>query len=181
MRITEQQYFELLNRKKRFKKRVEDLTEKKSTEGLTVKSTDNLSEKSAEKPVSRVEKKNKSLGSVLISEHEEQANLIGWCRLNEYRLPGLELIFAIPNGGHRIKIIAKRMKAEGVKAGVLDLCLPVARRGFHGLFIEMKTAQGRPSKAQKWWMERLKAEGYHVEVCKGFDEGRKVLEWYLGE
>ena len=70
-------------------------------------------------------------------------------------------------------------KAMGVKAGVPDLCLPVARDRYHGLYIEMKTESGRISEAQKWWGEKLLEQGYMFEVCHGWKSAVGVLEWYL--
>jgi len=48
------------------------------------------------------------------------------------------LLHHIPNGGLRDKREGARLKASGVIAGVCDLFLPMARRGAHGLYIEMK-------------------------------------------
>ena len=69
----------------------------------------------------------------------------------------------------------------GVKAGVPDLFMPVARGGFHGLFIEMKrSAGGRLSDAQNEWIDRLRAEGYLAEVCAGWEAARETVLEYLG-
>ena len=67
------------------------------------------------------------------SEHAEQVALFKWAEFAAARWPELTLMHAIPNGGHRNKITAARLKAEGVRAGVPDICLPVARGGWHGL------------------------------------------------
>ena len=69
------------------------------------------------------------MSAMLASEHQEQAALFRWAWFAQVKHPALALLYAIPNGGHRHKAVAARMKAEGVKAGVPDLCLPVARGG----------------------------------------------------
>jgi hypothetical protein len=81
-----------------------------------------------------------------MTEHDEQVALSRWVTLLQPRHPELALLHAIPNGGHRHKAVAVRLKAEGVKRGVPDLCLPVPRGGHHGLYLEMKTRQGRKSR-----------------------------------
>jgi hypothetical protein len=43
----------------------------------------------------------------------------------------------------------EKLKAEGVRAGVADLCLPAARRGYHGLYIEMKSEEGVATKSKE--------------------------------
>ena len=84
-----------------------------------------------------------------MTEHDEQAALFQWAELMAAQIPELRLMFAIPNGGHRHIGVARKLKAEGVKPGVPDIFLPVARNKFHGLFIEMKFGRGRLTKEQK--------------------------------
>ena len=66
-----------------------------------------------------------------------------------------------------------------MKRGVPDLCLPVPRGQYHGLYIEMKAETGRTSPEQDWWGERLLGQGYMWEVCHGWQSAVRVLEWYL--
>ncbi len=116
------------------------------------------------------------------TEHQEQSSLIQWANMSEGKYPDLKRLFAIPNGGHRHKATAAKLKAEGVRKGVLDLCLPVARGGYHGLFIEMKRIKGSyPTKDQKEEISELRADGYRAEVCKGWESAKDVLIDYLGE
>lgn len=91
-----------------------------------------------------------------------------------------DLLFAVPNGGRRSKAAAGRLKAEGLKAGVWDLMMPLARGGHHGLWIEMKSSTGSLSDTQKKWGARMRLAGYRTEVCRSCDEAWSVIENYLG-
>ena len=73
------------------------------------------------------------------TEHEIQVACVNYFRL---RYPK-GLIYAIPNGGQRNVIVASKLKAEGVLSGVPDLHIPIAKKGFHGLYIELKEWQKR--------------------------------------
>lgn len=70
------------------------------------------------------------------SETTEQISLIGWAAMNEKFIPELKLLYHVANEGKRTN--GALLKMAGLKTGVPDLCLPVARMGFHGLYIEMK-------------------------------------------
>lgn len=116
-------------------------------------------------------------------EEEEQCALVAWMDAQKQTLPALALAFAIPNGGHRRKAVAGKLKAQGVKSGVPDICLPVAARGFHALFIELKRQNATASDVraeQRIWLTKLSEEGYCVRVCYGWEAARRVLLWYLG-
>ena len=106
------------------------------------------------------------------TEHSEQVALFGWAKANEPRHLQLGLMFAIPNGGKRHIVTGKKLKAEGVKSGVPDIFLGVPKNGKHGLFIELKVGKNKPSKNQLWWIHSLRAEGYAVGVCWGFEEAK---------
>jgi len=112
----------------------------------------------------------------LPTEREEQKILIQY--LQARRIPH----YAVPNGGSRNPIEAKNLKAEGVNAGVPDICIPVPNKKYHGLYIEMKRQRGgRVSEKQKEWIDKLNHLGYLAVVCRGFDEAREVVESYMKE
>ncbi len=113
------------------------------------------------------------------SEHTEAVTLMKAVRLLEARHPELRLLFAVPNGGDRHPAVAAKMKAEGVKAGVPDYVLPVARGPFHGLAIELKTATGSASREQKQWIAGLRDQGYRAEVCRGWEQAFNVIKEYI--
>ena len=121
------------------------------------------------------------------SEHAHQVDVIRWCRLNEGRYPALRWIFAIPSGEHRHIAVANRLKAEGVKPGLPDLCLPVKRSIYGALWVEMKTPEKKPvrggkgglSDAQHAWRLHLLEAGYRHVVAYGADEAIREIEAYL--
>lgn len=113
-------------------------------------------------------------------ESEEQITLFQWARLQSGKYPELSLLYHVPNGGSRNRAEAARLQAEGVKAGVPDLCLPVPRGGFHGLYIELKRQKGsKTSDDQKAWLSNLEKQGYFVALCKGWEAAAKVITEYL--
>lgn len=112
-----------------------------------------------------------------LTESQEQRLLVQWFDLHYPQLQ--DLFFHIPNGGHRHMLVAKKMKSEGVRPGIPDLKLAVPKQGYHGLFIEMKAQGGRLSPRQKVVISKLRANGYRVEVCRGFDAARAVVQDYL--
>ena len=117
--------------------------------------------------------------SVRMSEHAEQASLIRMCELHEAKYPGLELIHAIPNGGKRHVAVAKKLKAEGVKAGVPDVFLPVPRGDAHGLYIELKAKGGNVSDAQRNMLTALEKQGYACIVAYGWENAWAEIKAYL--
>lgn len=114
------------------------------------------------------------------TESQEQVALFQWAALAEKEHPCLRWLFAIPNGGLRDKITAARMKREGVKKGCFDICLPVARGGFYGLYIELKRIKGgKVSKEQEEFRQHCLKEGYAAVICNGWEEAKGVIERYL--
>lgn len=130
------------------------------------------------------------------TEHQEQAALFSWAAVAGAHVPELRLMFAIPNGAAlvgktvrprggkavRFSFEAMKLRAEGLKAGIPDVCLPVARSGYHGLYIEMKRLKGGTlAPEQKQWMADLTAQGYRSVRCNGWAAARteilKYLEW----
>lgn len=106
------------------------------------------------------------------SEDAEQEAVVEYCDL--LHIP----IVHIPNEGKRSLSYAARMKRMGLRSGFPDLLVPLARGGYHGLFIEMKYGKNKTTKEQKEWLERLSAEGYACAVCYNASEAIKTIESY---
>lgn len=126
------------------------------------------------------------------SEHAHQAAIMQWIATigsdnNGLAIPDLDLLFAIPNGGDRNPSVAASLKAEGVRSGVPDLCWPVPRGVFAGLYVELKvpkhfgTKSGGRSDNQIKWHKRLRAQHYAVVTAYGWQAGVETLkDYYLG-
>lgn len=114
-------------------------------------------------------------------ESEEQEALFQWAEAMSGKYPCLKLMYHVPNGGHRSAAVAGKLKAEGVKAGVPDICLPSARGGYHGLYIELKAGKNTATKEQKEWLSALSEEGYKAVVCRGWVKAAEEIKKYLEE
>lgn len=118
--------------------------------------------------------------SPIPTESNEQQTLFDWAKRHEGKWPELALLYHIPNEGKRNLKTGARMKAEGLRSGVPDICLPVARGGYHGLYIELKRRRNsRVTQDQLKWVDRLAQEGYVAAVCRGCDEAISLIEGYM--
>jgi hypothetical protein len=115
------------------------------------------------------------------TEHAHQVALFMWAATVQLSHPCLRWMYAVPNGGDRNPIVAARLKAEGVKSGVSDICLPFAARGYHGFYIEMKKPGGKESPTQKEFGAYLAPQNYLYRMCDHWHIARDSLLWYLGE
>ena len=105
------------------------------------------------------------------SEHYEQVCFINWW---EEEHPNI-LIYAIPNGGKRHPATARKLKLEGVRAGIPDTHAPELR-----LWIEMKrTKGGSLSIDQKKIIAYLRSIGDTVIVGKGFIDAVKQTNEFM--
>lgn len=112
-------------------------------------------------------------------EFQNQTALIEWASHRAKIEPLLRLLYHVPNGGSRHIAEAVNLKRLGVRPGVPDLHLPVARGGYIGLWIEMKAPGGRTSPEQRWWHAALRDEGHRVEECRDWIAARDIILAYL--
>ncbi len=122
------------------------------------------------------------MGRYIDLEYSEQVGLFDWAALMSAHYPELELMFAVPNGGHRDVRVAVKLKRSGTKAGVLDVCLPVAHRGYCSLWIELKADDHtkHPTPEQVEWLQCLNEQGNLALVCYGQNPAIDLIEWYIG-
>jgi len=104
-------------------------------------------------------------------EHAMQATLMDYLAI-QYRY---ELYaFAIPNAGQRSPRIGKRMKDEGMRAGVADIC--VMLKGGKVIWVELKTAKGRLSPAQKDFRLICRSLGHTYLLARSVSEAIDLLK-----
>jgi len=113
------------------------------------------------------------------SEHEEQTAVVTWCHQHEDHR--LRLIFAVPNAGKRSPQAANYYRAEGLKPGVPDLCLPLGYGGYLGMFIEMKVGDNDLSPLQEWWRDHLRGVGYYVIACWSSRAAIAAIRSYIAQ
>lgn len=114
-------------------------------------------------------------------QHEaaDQEAIFNWAKMREQIHPELKYLYHVPNGGSRNKIEAANLKRQGVKSGVPDICLPVPRGKYHGLYIELKHGKNKTSKSQDEWLKFLSEQGYLAVCIYGWEDAIKTIEKYL--
>lgn len=114
------------------------------------------------------------------TEAQEQEALFKWAAYSRAKYPALDLLYHIPNGGSRNPIEAARLKAQGVKKGVPDICLPVPSHHYTALYIELKRRHGgRVSAEQREWLHELGKVGNLAVVARGAEEAITIIKEYL--
>jgi len=124
-----------------------------------------------------------------MSEEDIHRTFVEWADRQAATEPALELLFHVPNGGSRHPAEAKKLRQFGVRQGYPDLALPVNRFSspspegtsmlYTGLVLELKSSNGRLRDSQKWWLRRLKKQGWAVAVAWSVDEAIRVIQRYL--
>ena len=101
-----------------------------------------------------------------MTEDMIQIEVIKWSKhpAVQKKYPELALLYHTANERKCSVYRGAHLKRMGVKSGVPDLHLPVPRKGFHGLYIELKSAKGHVSDNQKWWLEHLTRQGNMCRV-----------------
>ena len=108
------------------------------------------------------------------NEDQFQAAVFVAAEWEALRYPEFSQLFHIANeNAHR---------RPGVKGGVPDIFLPVARGRYHGLFIELKVGSNKPSQKQLDAISILRYQGYQVNVIwDSVDEVISTIIAYLGQ
>ena len=119
------------------------------------------------------------------TESSQQTAFFCWVAQQVKNCPALKWIHAIPNGGERNKIVASRMKGEGVRAGVWDVFFPYPVGTYHGLYIEFKKPglenhkNGGMSDAQVEFQKHITECGYATKVVYDWLQAANAVVEYL--
>ena len=98
----------------------------------------------------------------------------------------LKLIYAVPSGGERAKIVGTMMKSAGVRKGVWDVALAFPRGSHHYGYLEFKrpkyrnTARGGLSPEQLEFGKSQLELGAYMHVVYGWEEARDLTLAYFG-
>jgi len=155
---------------------------RKRLEPRTVRLGSNGSKRGAGRATDALRKPGKASRGALptISEHQIQVSVIDWWNLWA-AMRGIDprLLFAVPNAGAGAQRgQAGKMKAEGVRAGVPDLCLALPSPVFHGAFFELKSKTGKVRPEQRGYHNLLRRMDYNVVTCFGVDETIRAIMVY---
>lgn len=112
-------------------------------------------------------------------EEIEQINLFRWAEFAERIYPELKLMYHVPNEGKRSASTGSRLKQAGLKPGVPDIVLPVARGGYIGLYIELKYGRNKATENQKMWLRELRDQRHLTSVCYGWEQAKDLIESYM--
>ena len=89
------------------------------------------------------------------------------------------VLYCASAGGMRTSIsVAKRMKYSGYVKGFPDLAIFEINK-YNGLFLEIKTEKGRPTKEQLWWRDELNKRNYVAEIVYGYVEATELIDKYI--
>ena len=112
--------------------------------------------------------------------HEEellQTLCVNWFKCKYPTMAGV--LVHVPNERKCSPQRGAMLRGMGVRSGVADLILFVARHGWHGLHLEMKTTKGKQTDTQKEWAADVEREGYKYVVCRSLDDFQREMNDYL--
>ena len=112
-------------------------------------------------------------------EHEIQKAVVRHYRTMACYNDDYKYIYAVPNGGLRNPRVAKKLKAEGVLAGVSDLVIPIPKGKYHGAYIEIKTDKGRVQPSQADFLLAMTKRGYFTAITRGVRNTIDTIDNYI--
>lgn len=115
------------------------------------------------------------LKSGCISEEVIHKSVMSWVRRHPAITP---LVFHFPNEGPRTLRYGRLLREMGMRAGVADLFIAMAKHGFHGAWIELKSEVGVIKPVQRAFLRDMNEQGYFTAVCRSIERTIEVINWY---
>jgi hypothetical protein len=117
----------------------------------------------------------KGKGKIQRPEQELQIACARWFKL---QYPN-EIIAHYPAGGGRSKAEAGIFKAMSVLPNVPDLIIFTMRKGYGGLFVELKQPGKKPTTEQFAFMRKLECQGYFCDWTDNIDSFMQIVNKYM--
>ncbi len=108
-----------------------------------------------------------------------QCAVFDWAAVYENRYPALHWLYANPNAGKRSKRQGAAMVREGLRKGVVDVCFPIPRGGFHGLYAELKIHPNVLTVEQAAFLRAMSMVGHFTSTWWTFDQAIDELGRYV--
>ena len=114
-----------------------------------------------------------------MSESREQQIIFEWASWQKNKYPGIETMYHIANEGKRSASNGSRLKREGLKCGVSDICVPVAKSGYNNLYIELKSGKNKATREQLNFIDLINKYGGKALVVYEADNAIEVIKAYF--
>lgn len=112
-------------------------------------------------------------------EEDLHRAVFAWVFAHEARHPILRYMLHVPNGGARSKGEAGKLKAMGVRKGVVDVVNPFAQPGGTGFACELKAPGKGPTPEQQDYLDFARANGCVTGVCFTLEQFVALVGQYL--
>lgn len=74
----------------------------------------------------------------------------------------------------------KRNKQKnGLRRGASDLFIALSRHGKHGMWLELKSKNGKLSYEQKIFFRDMEEQNYFTAAAWSFEEAKEIIDFYL--
>lgn len=111
------------------------------------------------------------------NESKLQAAIVRWFALAYPKYD--RMLFAIENKRVVNNIQGAKLKMQGVKAGVADLCLALPTQNSGALYIELKFGKNKQTAEQIEFEKACIAFGNKYELIYSFDAAIKIITSYI--
>lgn len=120
--------------------------------------------------------KNVPRGTSLRKEEQELITIFEWIDLHK---DICNHFLHVPNEGKRSYYLGKILKRMGLRKGVSDILGLIPRGKYHGICIEHKTIEGKPTAEQLHFIDNQNAAGYFAKITYGVDDAIDTIRWYI--